>query len=273
VVGVSVAHQTARRERDRPALPRVPALAVLAHYLVAYRRTWRAGVFSSFLLPVLTVLGFGVGVGAYVDQGVGGVRYLDWIVPGLLASTALQVAIGESTWPVLSNFQWIKTYFAQSAAPLRVGDILGGHLAFVLFRVLTTSAAFLLVMAVFGALRSPWAVATLPVVLLLGLAVAAPTFAFSSWAPSDSYLALLFRFAAIPMTLFAGIFFPVESLPVALRWLAYATPLWHGVDLCRAATLGVAPQWSIAGHLLYLAAWALVGWLLARHSFRRKLVL
>ncbi|MEH0845465.1 ABC transporter permease [Micromonospora sp. CPCC 205711] len=259
-------------QRSRPALPRVPALAVLAHHLTGYRRTWRAGVFSSFLLPTLTVLGFGLGVGAYVDQGVDGVPYLDWIVPGLLASTALQVAVGEATWPVFSNFQWIKTYFAQGAAPLRVGDILAGHLAFVLFRVLTTSAAFLLVTALFGALRSGWALATLPVVALLCLAVAASTFAYAAAVPSDSWLAMLFRFAVIPMSLFSGIFFPVESLPGALRWLAYATPLWHAVDLCRAATLGTAPQWSVLGHLAYLAAWAAAGWLLAVRVFRRRLV-
>ncbi|RKN51096.1 ABC transporter permease [Micromonospora endolithica] len=261
------------RERARPALPRVPAAAVFAYHLVGYRRTWRAGVFSSFLLPTLTVLGFGLGVGAYIDQGVGGVRYFDWIVGGLLASTALQVAIAESTWPVFSNFRWIKTYFAQSAAPLRVPDVLGGHLAFVLFRVLTSSVAFLLVVVLFGAVRSPWAL-TLPlVVVLLGLAVAAPTFAYAAVVDSDSWLAMLFRFAVIPMTLFAGVFFPVESLPVALRWLAYVTPLWHAVDLCRAATLGIAAQWSVAGHLLYLGAWALGGWLLARRAFRRRLVL
>ncbi|MFC4022088.1 ABC transporter permease [Micromonospora sp. GCM10011542] len=260
------------RKPARPASPRVPALAVLNYFLVGHRRTWRAGVFSSFLLPVLTVLGFGLGVGSYIDQGVDGVRYLDWLVPGLIASTALQVAIGDSTWPVFSNFQWIKTYFAQSAAPLRVGDILAGHLAFLLFRVFTTSAAFLLVTALFGALRPPWALATLPVALLLGLAVGAPTFAYSASVSSDSWLAMLFRFAVIPMTLFAGVFFPVESLPGALRWLAYATPLWHAVDLCRAATLGVAPQWSVPGHLLYLAAWAFGGWLLALRVFRRKLV-
>ncbi|MEH0823522.1 MULTISPECIES: ABC transporter permease [unclassified Micromonospora] len=260
------------RERPRPALPRVPARAVLAHYLTGYRRTWRAGVFSSFLLPTLTVVGFGLGVGAYVDQGVDGVRYLDWIVPGLLASTALQVAIGESTWPVFSNFQWIKTYSAQSAAPLRIVDILAGHLAFVLFRALTASVAFLLVTALFGALHSGWAVAALPVVALLCLAVAAPTFAYAAAVDSDSWLAMLFRFAVIPMTLFAGVFFPVESLPGVLRWLAYGTPLWHAVDLCRAATLGVAPQWSVPGHLLYLAAWAVGGWLLAARLFRRRLV-
>jgi len=68
------------------------------------------------------------------------------------------------------------------------------------------------------------------------------------------------------------VFFPVESLPVVLRWLAYALPLWHGVDLSRAATLGVAPAWSITGHLLVLAAWAAVGWWLALRQFSRRLV-
>ncbi|MFI6228935.1 ABC transporter permease [Micromonospora echinospora] len=269
---MSVTRQRSRREAARPALPRVPALAVLAYHLVGYRRTWRSSVFSSFLLPVLTVLGFGVGVGAYVDQGVGGVPYLEWILPGLVASTAFQVAVSESTWPVYGNFQWTKLYYAQSAAPLRAGDILGGHLVFVLLRVLTSAAAFLLVAAAFGAVRSGWALLALPVVVLLGLSVAAPVFAFAGSVPGDSYLALLFRFAVIPATLFAGVFFPVESLPVGLRWVAYVTPLWHGVDLCRAAALGVAPQWSATGHLLYLAAWALAGWVLARRVFHRTLV-
>lgn len=249
-----------------------PTLAVLEFHLVGYRRTWRGSALSSFLLPLLTVLSFGVGVGAYVKGGIGGVPYLDWIIPGLVASTALQAAIGESAWPVLSRFQWVKTYFSQAAAPLRVGDILGGQLTFVLFRVLLSSVAFLLVAAAFGTLHSMWAVATLPVVLLVAAAVALPTIAFSATIMSDSYLALLFRFAVIPMTLFAGVFFPVESLPRALRWLAYVSPLWHGVDLCRAATLGVAPAWSPSGHLAYLAAWVVAGWLLAHARFRRRLI-
>jgi lipooligosaccharide transport system permease protein len=249
-----------------------PALAVLEFHLIGYRRTWRGSVFSSFLLPLLTVLSFGVGVGGYVDSGIDGVPYLDWIIPGLIASTAMQVAMMESTWPVLSRFEWVKTYYSQVAAPLRIADILGGQLAFTLVRVLLTVAAFLVVAAAFGTLHSAWAPATLLLALLVGAAVALPTIAFSASIHSDSYLALLFRVAVIPMTLFAGVFFPVESLPGVLRWLAYVSPLWHGVDLCRAVTLGAAPAWSATGHLLYLVAWVTVGWLLAHARFRRRLI-
>jgi lipooligosaccharide transport system permease protein len=249
-----------------------PTAAVFEYHLVGYRRTWRASALSSFVMPLLTLVGFGLGVGAYVEAGVDGVPYLDYVIPGLLASTAMQVAIGESTWPVMGSFQWIRIYHAQAASPLRVGDILGGHLAFVLFRVSTAVLVFLGLAAAFGTLHSVWALAVLPVGLLVGLSVTGPAMAFTASVTNDSYLALLFRFAVIPMSLFAGVFFPVESLPLALRWLAYASPLWHGVDLSRAATLGVAPAWSASGHLIYLGLWAAAGWWLSLLRFRRRLI-
>ncbi|HEU4425998.1 MAG TPA: ABC transporter permease [Pilimelia sp.] len=249
-----------------------PTAAVLEYHLIGYRRTWRGSALSSFVLPLLTMLGFGVGVGAYVAGGVAGVPYIDYVIPGLLASTAMQVGVSEATWPVMGGFQWVRTYYAQAASPLRVADIVGGHLGFILFRVLTSVVAFLAVAAAFGTLHSPWALAVLPVAALLGLSVAAPTMAYTASVRTDSYLALLFRFAVIPMTLFAGVFFPVESLPPVLRWLAYVSPLWHGVDLSRAATLGVPPEWSASGHVIYLALWAVAGLWLARLAFRRRLI-
>jgi lipooligosaccharide transport system permease protein len=249
-----------------------PTLSVLQYHLVGYRRTWRGSALSSFVLPLLTMLGFGVGVGAYVTGGVQGVPYLDWMVPGLIASTATQIGMADSTWPVLGGFAWTRVYFGQASAPLRVSDILDGHLAFVVFRTVTSAGAFLVVATAFGTMHSWWALATLPVAALLGLAVATPTFAYASTIRSDSYLAILFRVGMIPMSLFSGVFFPVESLPAALRWIAYVLPLWHGVDLSRAATLGIAPAWPVAGHLVYLAAWAALGWWLAHRQFRKRLV-
>ncbi|WP_249997430.1 ABC transporter permease [Actinoplanes sp. M2I2] len=249
------------------------ALSVLEYHLVNYRRTWQSSALSTLVMPLLTVLGFGVGVGAYVSSGVDGVPYLDWIVPGLIASTALQAAVGEATWPVLSYFEWIKVYFAQAAAPLRVVDILGGHLAFMLFRVLVTSTAFLAVAAAFGTLHSWWAPLTLVVSLVVGLAVAAPTVAYAAGITSDSYLIILMRFAVLPMSLFSGVFFPVESLPEVLRWVAYAFPLWHGVELSRDATLGTAPGWMGLVHAACLVAWCAAGFLLAHSRFRRRLVI
>ena len=245
---------------------------VLEYHLINYRRTWRSSALSSFVLPLLTMLGFGVGVGAYVTGGVDGVPYLDWMVPGLIASTAMQISMSESTWPVLGGFEWRRVYFGQADAPLRLSDMIGGHLMFVMFRVLLSTGAFLVVAAAFGTLHSAWSIATLPIAVLVGLAVATPTFAYSASVPSDSYLSIVMRLAVLPMSLFSGVFFPVEQLPVVLRWVAYALPLWHGVDLSRAATLGAAPEWSATGHLLYLVAWAAAGWWLAVRAFSRRLV-
>ena len=247
-------------------------LPVFEHRLTQYRRVWRSSVFSSFLLPVMFLLGMGVSLGAYVDRSSAlGVPYLDYIAPGLVAATALQVAMGESTWSIMSAFSWIRIYHAMRASPLRPNDIVGGELLFVAMRVATSAAGFLIVLAVFGVLHSWWSVALLPVSVLIGLAVSAPTLAFAATVRSDNMFAILFRFAVIPMSLFAGVFFPVEAMPLVARWLAYASPLWHGVELSRAATLGGSPAASPLLHVGYLAVWVVVGYLLACWRYERKL--
>lgn len=245
-------------------------LAVLERALVSYKRLWQASVFSSFILPVLFVVSIGIGVGGYVGD-VDGVSYLDWIVPGVLASTAFQMAVGESTFPVLGDFKWVKGYHAMRATPVGIGDMIAGYQLYIAFRVVIASVVFLGVSAAFGAIHSPWVVVTPFVCALLGVAVSAPTSAFSATIENDSYFALLFRFVVIPSTLFAGVFFPVSQLPVLLRPLAYASPLWHAVELCRSATLGVAPPWPAVVHVAYLLLWAGLGALLAKRAFRRRL--
>ncbi|MBP2703892.1 ABC transporter permease [Microbispora sp. RL4-1S] len=247
-----------------------PTVAVLERHLSLYRRLWHASVLSSFVLPVLFLLSIGVGVGAYVGS-VQGVGYLSWIVPGVLASTAFQIALGESTYSVLGDFKWVRSYHGMRATPVRPVDMVLGHQLYLIFRVEAAVAAFLVVVLFFGGLQSPWALATPLVCALLTVATSAPVVAFSASIDHDSYFALLFRFVLIPSTLFAGVFFPVEQLPGLVRPLAYVSPLWHGVELCRAATLGRSPAWPLVVHLGYLVAWAAAGLVLAVRAFHRRL--
>src|SRR5256884_53487 len=140
---------------------------------------------------------------------LGPVRYLDYIVPGMLASTAMNVAFGESTWPVLSRFRWIRVYHSMVATPLRIADVVGGGLLYVLFRVLVTTVVFLGVTSVFGAVHSWWALTVPATCVLLGLAVALPIHAFSARVDLDSYFPLLMRFV-VPLRLFSAVFFPIS---------------------------------------------------------------
>lgn len=246
------------------------ALAVLERQLVLYRRLWQASVFSSFVLPVLFVLSIGIGVGSNID-GVNGIDYLSFIVPGVLASTAFQMSVGESTFSVLGDFKWVRGYHAMRASPLRIVDMVAGWQLYIQFRVLLASTAFLAISAAFGAIHSPWVLVTPFICALLAVAVSAPTSAFSASLENDSYFALLFRFVVIPSALFSGVFFPVSQLPALIRPLAYASPLWHGVELCRAATLGLAPPWPVWAHIGYLLAWAGIGFWLAVRAYGRRL--
>ena len=247
-----------------------PTVAVLERHLTLYKRLWRASLFSSFVLPVLFLASIGLGVGGYVGS-VQGVPYVAWIVPGVLASTAFQMAVGECTYSVVGDFKWTRGLHAMFATRVSVRDMIGGWLLYIVFRVEVAVVVFLVIVASFGVLRSPWAVATPLVAALLTVAVAAPVTAFSATIDHDSYFALLFRFVMIPSTLFAGVFFPVEQLPGLVRPLAYASPLWHGVELCRAATLGSAPPWPVWLHVGYLVVFAGVGLWWAGRAFRKRL--
>ncbi len=251
-----------------------PVGAVLNYHLVSYARTWRGSVLSSFVMPVLLVLGFGLSVGSLVNASgrLGPESYLQFIVPGMIASVAMQVAVGESTWPVLARFKWIGIYSSMTATPLRVGEILAGDIAFMAFRIVTTASVFLLVTALFGALASWWALLVPLIAVLVGLAFAAPLFALTAKSETGNNFPTVYRFVIIPMSLFAGVFFKVSSLSIGIRWLAYISPLWHGVELCRAATSADHGSLLVAlGHAAYLVLWCVVGLWLAYRAFARRL--
>jgi len=265
-----------------PGLPPVPAqpemlLRAFAYWFAQYRRTWRGTSITTVLEPLGFLAAMGLGLGVLVDRGTGsatldGISYLQFIAPGLLAATAMQTAAFESTYPVMGAIKWHRTYHAQLSTPLRVVDLVAGHLLFVAMRLALTAAVFLAIMGLFGAISSPLAVLALPTTVLTGLAFAPAIFAFAATRENDSGFAMLFRFGIMPMFLFSGTFFPVEQLPDWLEPVAWVVPLWHGVDLARDLSLGQAALLPSAVHLAYLAAWAGAGFWLAQRTFDRRLV-
>ena len=251
------------------------AVREFRYWLTNYRRTWRGSIYTSFLSPVLYLGAMGLGLGKLVDAHgtarLGGVSYLAFLAPGLLAAAAMQSGIEESTYPVLGSVKWRRTYYAAAASPLRPADIFHGHLLFTIMRLAMNSAIFLVVMAAFGAITSPWVLAAMPVAVLTGLAFAAPIEAWAITVSKDTSFALVFRFGMIPLFLFSGTFFPVTQLPVWIRPLAYATPLWHGVALCRSLSLGTATLGGTLVHVGYLAALAAVSIVVGNRTYRRRL--
>jgi lipooligosaccharide transport system permease protein len=249
---------------------------VFEYRLLDYRRTYRSSIFNSFVGPALFLAAMGVGLGTYVNDSaaLGGVSYLAFLAPGLLAATAMQTASFESTFPIMGGLVWNRVYHAMYATPLRPADIALGNLAWIAFRVLLVSTVFVLVTALFGAAASPLIVLAIPVGVLTGLAFAGPIAAFSATQRNVNTFNAVFRFGITPMFLFSGTFFPIDQLPAFLQAVAWLTPLYHGVALSRGLSLGYAAEEPLlmAVHAAVLVAFATLGAYAATRTFRRKLV-
>jgi lipooligosaccharide transport system permease protein len=250
------------------------ALRPLEFFLTQYKRIWRGTAISSVVTPVVYLLALGVGLGVFVDRTTDlpdGVSYLEFVAPGLMAATAMQMATFESAWPVLGAIKWDRQYHAMLATPLRVRDVMLGHQAFFAFRLVTTATIYFIVITAFGAVSSPLGVLTIPVTLLVGLSFTGPIAAWAAKTESDASFVAIFRFVILPMFLFSGTFFPISSLPAPLEVIAWFTPLWHGVTLCRDLTLGTTSATDLV-HLAYLLAFVTAGMFAARWTYRKRLV-
>ena len=247
------------------------------YWWVAYRRTWKGSVISSFVVPLLYVLAMGVLLGGFIEGDPakleGASSYLAFVVPGLLASQSMTRVFGEVTYPVMSRIKWDRSYYGMIATPLSVSDVVFAHLAYVVSFVALTSAVFLGVTAAFGVFHTVSGVLLAFLAqLLIAAAFAAPVYAFTARLRDESGFALVFRLGMIPMFLFSGAFFPVANLDPWMETLAKATPLWHGVDLTRMLLVDRVDVPLMLVHIAYLGALTLTGWFFATRLLHRRLV-
>jgi lipooligosaccharide transport system permease protein len=245
-----------------------------------YRRTFRASLFSSFLNPVLFLLAMGVGLGTYVDRSgsaaaaLGGLSYLQFLAPGLLAATAMQAAAFESTFPIMGGLTWQKTFHAMYATPISPRDIVLGNLTWIAIRLTAIAAIFTIVMTLFGAAASPLILLAIPAAVLTGMAFSAPIAAFSATQRTPEKFNAVFRFGITPLFLFSGTFFPISNLPAQLQPIAWLSPLWHGVELSRGlalGTIGADPVRALV-HVAVLAAIFVAGASWAFRTVEARLV-
>ena len=253
---------------------------VLEHLAVGYRRTFRASLFSSFLSPVLFLTAMGLGVGSYVNQSssasqaLGGLTYLQFLAPGLLAATAMQSASFEATFPIMSGLVWQRTFHAMYATPITPRDIVLGTVTWITIRLLMITTIFTGVIVVFGAAASPLIALAIPAAVLTGLAFATPILAFAATQRTPDKFNYLFRFGVTPLFLFSGTFFPISNLPPFLQPIAWLSPLWHGVELTRGLALGTVGQEPLLAllHVAVLVAIVAIGLDFAYRTVERRLV-
>ncbi len=252
-----------------------PWRRALWYHAAFYAQTWRASVISSFMFPILYLASMGIGVGHLVSHHSGlveGQSYLHFVAPGLLAITAMQLGSNECMWPILGAVKWVRTYQAAIATPLEPEDVIVGKLAWVAVRLVATACVYAVIIAIFGAVTSWWALALPLVGLLTGMAFAAPLAAFSLTLESDTSFATIQRFLIVPMFLFSATFYPLHTYPSSLRWVVQLMPLYHGVALARAVTFGSAFHWALLAHVGVLLVMSVIGILVARRLIRRRLV-
>ena len=251
------------------------ALCIVERNARVYRRVWRGSLFMSFLQPTLFLLAMGVGLGALVDSGgsplPGGVGFLDFLAPGLLAATCMQTATFESSFPITGKMTWRRNYEAITATPMRIADLVLGELIWIGVRLTTVVVAFAAVITAFGVPRSPLALLAVPAALLTGLAFSALTMAYAATLKSNDNFNVVFRFVVTPLFLFSGVFFPLSRLPASLQTAAWFTPLFHGVELTRGLTLGTLESSAWLAHVAYLVAMLATGFVAALWTFTRRL--
>lgn len=241
--------------------------------IVAYWRTWTV-LLSGFFEPLFYLLSIGVGIGELVGQveGPGGelVDYRDFVAPGMLAASAMNGAVLDSTYNVFFKLKYAKTYDAVLATPLSVANLTHGEIGWSVLRGTIYSGAFLVVMVALGLVHSWWAVLALPAAMLIALA-------FSSWGMiGTSFMRtwqdfMWINLIVLPLFLFSTTFYPLDVYPDLLGWLVRITPLYHGVVLIRSLTLGAVGT-DLLGHVAYLAVMAGSGMALAARRMERLLV-
>lgn len=236
------------------------SMVVLRNFYAIKSSSWYV-VISGFFEPVFYLMSFGLGLGTMVGAVTGPdgqlVPYAAFLAPALLATSAMNGAIYDSTWNVFFKMKFAKLYDGMVATSLGTFDIALGEIGYALLRGLVYSIGFMAVMYAWGLVLSPWGFLAIGAASLIAFAFAACGMAITSYLTTFQEMDWI-NFLMLPMFLFSATFYPLSVYPPWIQTLIQCFPLWHGVELMRGLTLAV-PDWSLLGHVAYFAVMIVVG--------------
>ena len=227
--------------------------SMLERAFLAFKTSSWIIVLSGFVEPVFYLLAFGFGLGQFiggVEDGNGNaVAYAAFIAPALLATSAMNGAIYDSTWNVFFKMHFGKLYQTILSTSMGTLDVALGEISWALLRGLAYAIGFMAVMAPLGLIPSWWGILAIPGAVLIAFAFASIGMGVTSYLKSFQQMNWV-NFFLLPMFMFSGTFYPLDIYPEWLQRIIESLPLWHAIQLERALTLGNV-SWDLLWHVLY----------------------
>jgi lipooligosaccharide transport system permease protein len=249
------------------------SMHLIERHARVYKHTWTV-LISGFFEPLFYLLSIGIGLGKLVGPviGPGGhpVDFTSFVAPALLATSAMNGAVMDSTFNVFFRMKYAKLYDSALATPMRSDEIALGEVGWALIRGGIYAVAFMVIMLAMGLVHSAWAIFNVPAALLIGFAFAGAGMAATTFMKSWQHFEFV-MLATVPMFLFSTTFYPLSVYPRAVQIIVECTPLYQGVVLLRGLTLGVVNPdllWSV----LYLAVMGAIGLAIAGRRISRLLL-
>ncbi len=231
------------------------ALRVWQRNFTVYTKLYKSSIALNFVEPALYLAALGLGLGAFVRE-INGMPYINFIAPGIIASSSMFAATYECTYGTYVRMTFQKTFDAILATPVNIDDLIAGELLWGSFKSMLYGTIILIVVSLFGLIDSPAIGLVIPVLFLSGLVFSAIGMTFVALVPGIDTFNYFYTLLMTPMFLFSGIFFPLDAMPQAVRVVAFFTPLYHVVTVCRSLAAGNAGG-AVSG-VLWLAAAAAV---------------
>jgi lipooligosaccharide transport system permease protein len=226
------------------------AFRVWQRHLTVYTKLYKSSIALNFVEPVLYLAALGLGLGAFVKE-INGVPYVNFIAPGIIASSSMFAAIYECTYGTYVRMTFQKTFDAILATPVNIDDLVAGELMWGATKSVLYGTIIMIVISLFGLVDSPAIILAIPVLFISGLVFSEISMIVTATVPGIDSFNYFYTLLMTPMFLFSGIFFPLDHLPSVVYTIAFFTPLYHLVNICR----------SFSSGQIFISSWDLV-WML-----------